>query len=98
MMTLDPIEPWRACDFEMSLMLWGYDLSGDAAERSALVGEHPHIAHLWDRDESYLARIERRHGGQRVHVPEWWALPCVVDQELDDLARGDDRAGQPRTT
>ncbi len=69
---------WRPCGFDIALMVWGYDLAGDASEVGAMTAETP--THLrWDEDEAYLARFDRWHGSQRMPIPEWWALPWVVD-------------------
>ena len=74
-------QPWRALPFAQSLVVWGYDLSGNAAEPSALVTENPTLA-AWDNDADYLSRFDRWHGGRQMPVPDWWALPFVVKAEV----------------
>lgn len=69
---------WRACDFILSMTLWGYDLAGDACEVSAAVAEGFHVPGLWDRRRAYLAGIRRSLNGHHVEVPEWWALPHLI--------------------
>jgi len=69
---------WRACGFDLSMTLWGYDLAGDAAEVGALAVEDPDLVR-WDRDRGYLDTVIRFIGGEATPAPEWWCLPFVVD-------------------
>jgi len=68
-------------DALLQLILWGYAITGDACEKSALVAEG-HNGHLWDHGAAWLAGLTIAQYGETRQVKDWAALPWVTEHLL----------------
>lgn len=75
-------ELWKACPFDMSVLIWGYELAGDCTEFSATVAENRESQYdqfiHWDHDLPYLMGFEMWYGDQLATIRWWWALCWFV--------------------
>lgn len=64
----------ESVDFQ--LLIWGYAITGDACEHSALVAEsrRPSLDGWWDATSNQLASQGISDGRLWRRVPDWWAL------------------------
>jgi hypothetical protein len=74
---------WKACAFDLSILIWGYEVAGETIEVSAMAIEHPQRLR-WDKRKHELVG-ERWHGNERREIPEWWALPYLCHAMLKGL-------------
>lgn len=74
----DPAAVW------LQFRLWGYAVTGDACEKSAVIAEGKHVESIvpgaWDRRADHLANQWVAYGDEDYHhPPEWWCLPWVTE-------------------
>lgn len=73
---------------DLQFTIWGYAVTGDVCETSALIAEHQHVPAVWDRTIENLGEMWVAYGDEPYHhPPEWWLLPAVADlivRGLDD--------------
>lgn len=72
------------------LMVWGYAITGEATEFSAIVSEMPvpPLYKSWDSTRSDLDRHSLCDGVTWWDVPDWWALRWLPDDWCETAMRG----------